>query len=212
MAPWLTGRKRGLATAPFAEPYPKAECPASPERGRGCSRRTPTQATRPRALWSQRLLRSPSGRTTGNKDFPYTNRENGWRCRLKGRCPSAAPKDWRSAWNQADPKMVGLRPTSTGAAQRHPLTPRCASADPGSVGGGGALAGSPPHHRLSPPTHPHHRPTDSHGRFAACSRSKPWARFARLAGPEGPFRSRAAFAAPHASVCLGSLHSPGRAG
>ena len=68
-------------------------------------------ATRSRALWSQRLLRSPSGRAPGNKDFAYSKEENGWRCRLKVRCPSAAPKDWRNAWNQADP-VVGLRPTS----------------------------------------------------------------------------------------------------
>ena len=131
--------------------WEKAECPASPESTRTrelSARASPgTRFCRRRNAGSGNPVVRPlvpkaaspplRGRTTGNKDYPYTNRENGWRCRLKGRCPSAAPKDWRSAWNQADPKMVGLRPTSNSAASRHR-----------------SRLGVPRLTR-SPPTHPH---------------------------------------------------------
>ena len=117
---------------------------------------------------SKRLLRSPSGRTPRNKAFPYSKERGGWGAGCRWPCPSAAPKDWRSAWNQADPK-VGLRPTSKGGRFAAPYQPyRCASArytrlktgvESGWRAGSQARrpanrSGPPP--PLSPPTHPHH--------------------------------------------------------
>lgn len=53
----------------------------------------------------------PFGARSREQRLRVLQNGDGWRCRLKVRCPSAAPKDWRNAWNQADP-VVGLRPTS----------------------------------------------------------------------------------------------------
>ena len=159
--------QRGPITKGFA-PYSEDGCPASPERGRGCDRRTinnwatglrPESTDRHgadgfgyviRYVWapgpitmasprtrkrSARLRRKegwvvtavlqqlgnpvarplvpkaaaqPFGARSREHSFCVHQTQNGWRCWLKGRCPSAAPKDWRNAWNPADPRRGSL--------------------------------------------------------------------------------------------------------
>ncbi len=138
------------------------------------------------------------GRTTGNKDFPYTNRENGWRCRLKGRCPSAAPKDWRSAWNQADPN---------GGPAAHFNRCRCAAPAHASVclgesrvgrrwWGARRLAAPPPPqptHPPPPPTRPNSKRRKPRATLAALLQKPHQIRRATLCGAYGAleFRHRA---------------------
>ena len=150
------------------------------------------------------------GRTTGNKAFPYTNRENGWRCRLKGRCPSAAPKDWRSAWNQADPgggPAAHFDPWSGGGRGRF-AAPATASSQscPGRVV---ALSGRPARFARQPATEappPTPEITCPHGGFGVGAFLA-----GRLAGwpprQRSPDPSRAAL-----TLHLGDLHPQGKGG